>query len=101
MNFGITIMDLDHKYNLLNDGTIIDRTINNSSNSHTYNFKWKVPNFSNRKLAMVATLNKGTGDDKQIVAFIGEDAGASFIIDNKNSKSKALLADKGVWSTHQ
>ena len=101
MNFGITIMDLDHRYNILNDGMTIDREINSGSFKHEYSFKWQIPKLSNRKLAMVATLNKIVDGERQKIKFIGDEAGASFLVVNDDTASKALLDDNGTWKRLQ
>lgn len=98
VNFGITIMDIEHRYNILNDGQDVRKPIGvNAKGRRSLRYRWKIPNISDRKLLMVATLNKIEGGEKQAVAFTGEGNGVSFLVKNMNSKSKALLAEKGSW----
>ena len=97
MNFGISIVDTEHNYNVLNDGLDIEKANRANKDEYTFIYKLKIPKISNRKLAMVATLNEVTNGSRQMVAFIDRDKGANFIVANKESKSKALLTDRGSW----
>lgn len=94
-SIGVTIIDRDFNYNILNDGPSIKKWKTSRNKTTIFRYKWQVPNISDRKLLMVASLYDSSGDERKIMAFTGEVGGAGFLVTNSQTTSKALMAERG------
>jgi hypothetical protein len=46
---------------------------------------------------MVASIYDSTNNGRVAIAFTGETGGVGFLVNNENTKTKALLAERGFW----
>lgn len=100
-NFGISIVDSDSNYILVNDGQDVERMNVEGAVSRTFKYRWTIPDISHKKLAMIATLNRVDQGERTRVAFIGIDKGANFLVTNNttSASNRALFAGRGEWTS--
>ena len=95
---GVTIIDRGFNYNILNDGPETKDWITKKETLTRFRYEWKIPDISDRKLLIVASLYECTGSERKAIAFTGESRGVGFLVVNENTTSKALMAGRGIFN---
>lgn len=97
-NFGISILDKDYNYVLLNDGKDVKKSNVDGEMKYKFRYKWRVPEISSRKLSMVATLNHYVNGERRAISFTDDSQGINFLVMNEKTSTKSLMTRRGSWS---